>query len=101
MDKPIFCTLTEKQMVERRFTVLESLKRKVKSVQRTTRGFSYTFPYTLEMSSEVQRAVALEQECCAFLTFKTEESEDSIRLEITGPDEAIQLIKDYFGEHAE
>ena len=99
MDEPILCTLTESGVAERRQIVLEPLKRDLTSVHRIPSGFAYDFSSSPKMSEEVHRAVELERECCRFLTFKIEETDERIRLEVTGPDEAIGIIEEFFGDN--
>lgn len=45
------------------------------------------------------RLVALEHQCCRFLTFKIllEAGEGTINLEVTGPPEAKTMIADFLG----
>ena len=81
--------------------MLASLKAKVLSIQRIPTGLVYEFPNTAEISSEVHRVVQLEQECCGFLRFYVDESNQRIRLEVTGPEGAIGLIEDFFGDNVQ
>jgi hypothetical protein len=48
---------------------------------------------------QLTRLVDLERQCCRFLTFKivVEAGEQPIRLEVTGPAEAMSTIAELFG----
>jgi hypothetical protein len=98
MDKPIFCSLSESELLDRRKTVLDSLKQRAVSTTRIPSGIAYEFPTGAEISTEIHRIVQLEQQCCTLLTFTISENEHRIRLDVTGPDKAIAFIEELFGD---
>jgi hypothetical protein len=72
--------------------VLDSVRKDMLRVARIPAGYAYDFPMTSEMLESVQHMVELERQCCRFLTFTINQSDSSIRLEITGPETAIPMI---------
>jgi hypothetical protein len=99
MDLPIVCSLTESELQERRRTVLDSIKDAAVGIAPISGGYSYRFAPASEVLVQLSRLVDLERQCCRFLTFKivVEAGEQPIRLEVTGPPEAMPMIKDLFG----
>lgn len=98
METPIACSLTSTQLADRRRTVLDSIRKDMRSIARLPAGYAYDFPMTSEMLKRVNHLVELERQCCAFLTFTITESDTSIRLEITGPEAATPMIASLFGD---
>ena len=99
MDLPIVCTLTESELRERRQTVLDSIRDAAIDVTSIPEGYAYRFPARSEVLSQLGLLVDLERQCCRFLTFKivVEGGDQPIRLEITGPPDAMPMIEDLFG----
>ena len=98
-DLPIVCTLTEEELVQRRTTLLDSMPRDALSVQSLPDGYVYTFSASSEMLAKIVNLVDLERRCCRFLTFTiVVEPRQNVRLEITGPPEARNVIAAYFGK---
>jgi hypothetical protein len=62
-------------------------------------GYSYSFRADSEILAEISRLVDLERQCCQFLTFTivAEPGNAPIRLDITGPPQALPVIAEYFG----
>ena len=97
MDLPIACTLTGPELMERRRTVLDVVRKaKVRTI-RLPDGHAYEFPNHAEISEQLSTLVALERQCCSFLTFNIIDGATTVRLEVTGPPEAAGLIQDFFG----
>jgi hypothetical protein len=97
MNLPIACTLTGPELLERRRTVLEMVRKiKVRTV-RLPDGYAYEFSNRAEISEQLSSLVALERQCCPFLTFNIIDGPTAVRLEVTGPPEAAGVIEDFFG----
>ena len=95
MDLPIACTLTGPELLERRRTVLEIVRKiKVRTLY-LPNGYAYEFP--AEILESVRSLVALERQCCPFLAFNIIDAGTRIRLEVTGPPAAARIIEDFFG----
>lgn len=97
MDLPIVCTLTEAELRERRRTILDSFRDDVAETVSLPNGYIFKFAPHSEILARLARLVALEQECCRFLSFRivVEASENPVSLEVTGPPEAKSWIADF------
>jgi hypothetical protein len=99
MDLPILCTLTQAELQERRRELLDRVKTSATKATELHDGFAYEFPSDPELLAMLGRLIALEHECCRFLTFKIslKAGEDSVILEVTSPPEAKPIIADFLG----
>jgi hypothetical protein len=97
MDAPIACTLTGPELAERRTTILNALRAATLRTHRLPNGYTYDFHINTEMSAQLERLIALERQCCQFLTFNIVETPSTIRLEVTGSPEAVAVIEEFFG----
>jgi hypothetical protein len=99
MELPIVCTLSEEELQQRRHDVLNSVHAAVIKTTELPNGYAYEFAFNPEMLAALARLVALEHECCRFLTFRisVEAGGAVVTLEITGPSEAKPVIADFFG----
>src|SRR5262245_41106742 len=99
MDIPIVCTLTETQLRERRRQVLEPFHAKTHRSEELPHGYAYTFEASNGLLVNLAELVDLERQCCRFLTFQltVTAADNSIRLEITGPQKAKTTIAEFFG----
>jgi len=99
MDLPIICTLSPEQVAERRKTILAEMRKAAISVFPIESGFGFAFKASTESLIQLAHLVDLERQCCQFLTFKiiVESAQEQIRLEVTGPPGAEQVIADFFG----
>jgi hypothetical protein len=99
MDLPIICTLNESELRERRRDVLECVRAKAVETISLPDGYAYKFASGPEILATLARLVALEYQCCRFLTFKilVEAGDGPITLEVTGPPEAKAMIADFLG----
>jgi hypothetical protein len=97
MDLPIICTLTPKELQERKDTVLRFLRGNVVSQTSINGGYRYEFTNRGENLQNVRHMVELERQCCGFLRFEVTNSGTAIWLDITGPPEALAVIEDLFG----
>ncbi len=70
MDLPIICTLNEAELKERRDEILDRLKAAIIKTTELPNGYAYEFPCDAETLIILARLVALEHECCRFLTFR-------------------------------
>jgi len=97
MDALIACTLTGPQLAERRNTIRNTLRKATVRTHRLVNGYAYDFQFTGELPAQLERLVALERQCCQFLTFNIVETPNTIRLEVTGSPEAVAVIEEFFG----
>ena len=97
MDALIACTLTGPELAERRNTILNTLGKATVRTHRLPNGYAYDFHINPEMAAQLERLIALERQCCKFLTFNIVETPNAIRLEVTGSPEAVAVIEEFFG----
>jgi hypothetical protein len=99
MDLPIVCTLSEAELQERRHKLLDSIQAKTVETLALSNGYAYKFKGSPEILATLAQLIALERQCCRFLTFKliAEAGTEDVDLEITGPSDAKALIADFFG----
>ena len=99
MELPIVCTLNEAELQQRRRDVLDHVQAAVIQATELPDGYAYKFAFSPEMLAALARLVALEHECCRFLTFRISVTagESALTLEVTGPSEAKRVIADFFG----
>ena len=97
-DLPIACTLTAPELQERRFKVLQKVRRAVLEVKELQDGCAYTFPSDSLWLGEVSGLIDLERQCCPFLRFRltVEENGGSLMLEITGPEGTKEFLASTF-----
>jgi hypothetical protein len=97
MDLPITCTLSTAELQERKATILASIRNAVLGISRIPGGYRYEFASNSTTLSEVSRMVELERQCCTFLNFDLTQIAKTIRLDVSGPPEALAIVKDLLG----
>jgi len=98
VDLPIACTLTEAELRHRRQTIKNTFRKMHIAVTELSDGYAYIFPPRSDALTQITQLVDMERRCCPFLTFKIviEAGGDAMRLEVTGPKEAKQVIAEFF-----
>jgi hypothetical protein len=86
----IACTLTSAELRARRAHLATLAERSLRSRD----GHRLVFEPTAEAA--LRELVALEAECCPFLTLDLQRAEGELVLTITGPDEAAPIIAELF-----
>ncbi len=99
MELPVVCTLSEAELQKRRRDVLAQVQAAVIHATELPDGYAYTFAFSPELLTALARLVAVEHECCRFLTFRISVAagESDLTLEVTGSSEAKRVIADFFG----
>ena len=84
---PVACSLTESELQERRKEVLGQAKAAMVGVKETENGFVYEFSSSSERINALATLIALEHECCPFLSFRltVAPGEAPVLLELSGP----------------
>ncbi len=84
---PIACRLTNSELQQRREEVLGLVKAAITGTRETERGFIYEFQSSSERITSLANLIALEHECCPFLSFRltVEPAEAPVSLELSGP----------------
>ncbi len=89
MTAPIACTLPGPQLRERLVAIAQLAKRSLLS--HVQDGATLRLQYTPGVADELERLVALERECCAFLDFELVRTRDATHLAITAPADATEF----------
>lgn len=100
MDKeiPIACTLSDKELQERRKNVLDKIAVSLIDSQALPDGFRFRFLIDDAVLQNLATVINLERKCCPFLDFKLslEAGNDFASLDLTGEDGAKEAIKELF-----
>lgn len=94
MEKQIACKLTTPELQQRKQTVIASLRSKITGTKETGSGYAYTFEADDPTLDEINDFIKTERICCDFFTFNLQVANDSITLEISGPEGTKQFIKE-------
>jgi RimJ/RimL family protein N-acetyltransferase len=86
LDVPIACTLTERELAERRAGLLAELGRHREEVHWLADGAAFRYPSTGAVLELITEFVRLESRCCPFLRFRltVEPAGGPVWLELTG-----------------
>jgi hypothetical protein len=84
---PVACSLTDSELQERRREVLGQAKAAMIGMKETESGFLYQFSASSERITALANLIALEHQCCPFLSFRltVEPGEAPVSLELSGP----------------
>jgi hypothetical protein len=93
------CSLSPAGVRARQALIGRLLARGLQSLAPVAGGARAEFRGGAQIAAELEALVALEVECCPFLTLTVRASADRIKLEVTGPPPAQQLIAGLFGLH--
>jgi hypothetical protein len=98
-SKEVSCKLTSDELMQRKATVLESLKKQVLESKELTDGYAFKFPGTDAVVDELTEFIKTERSCCDFFVFGLSISGDKseIWLNLTGPEGAKEMIKTEMG----
>lgn len=98
-ELPIVCTLTEKQLSERREGLLASLFRSARERSLEEDRLELVFPDSPEILSLLFEVLRAERRCCRFLTFELVAEPDlgPLRLTLSGPPGTGELLRALMG----
>lgn len=88
----IACALSDQAFRERRAMVRQTLLPHRTDSERTATGLELTFADTAALRAELQTFIALERQCCGFLTFVLSPPGNRLVLSIVGPPEAQETL---------
>lgn len=94
---PIACSLEGGAMGDRFLQWRQLARRALLGRERHPRGAVLRYRCGPEVEAELRRLVALEADCCAFLTFDLVADGTGLRLTVTGPAQAAPLIRECWG----
>jgi hypothetical protein len=95
---PIACALGAGAMKTRSHEWTTLARTSLVGRQLHARGVVLRYRRDPATEAELRRLVALENDCCAFLAFELIVQERELALTITGPEQAILLIREYWSE---
>jgi hypothetical protein len=94
---PMACSLTGSAMRERFVAWAKLGQRYLRSAESHAAGVTLRYRRAAGVEQELRELVALEAECCGFLSFELEEREHEWVLGVYGPSEAVPLIQQCWG----
>ena len=99
---PIACTLTERQLAERRRGLLTELRRHREEVRWLPDGAAFRYSSAAEVVDLLTEFVRLESRCCPFLRFRLtiEPGAAAVWLELTGSAGTREFLEAQVGQEA-
>ena len=98
MELPTVCTLSEAELHDRRQSILAPVRASAIEITPTRDGCVWWFTSSADIVTKLANLVELERQCCAFLTFRiVAEPNQPVALEIAGPPDAYEVIRQLFG----
>lgn len=93
------CRLTSAELIERKATVIGSLKQLILERQEIHNGFRYRFHGSDEILDLLNNFIKTERLCCEFFNFKitVADRDSQVWLELSGPDGAKEFILNEIG----
>lgn len=95
-ELPIMCTLSSRELADRRDELLPGLVQKAAAIDRLEHGVRLTFAPDDGLLTELARVIDRERQCCQFLRFdlSVAPARGPIRLEVTGPPGTADFLAD-------
>jgi hypothetical protein len=95
---PIACTLTSKELADRRQRVIKKLFQKAIERRELEDGFEFAFAASEAVLAELFEFVTFERQCCQFLTFELafDLGGGPVHLRLRGRDGAKEAIRQIF-----
>ena len=90
------CTLTAEEQRTRRAEVRATIVPHVTAVTALVNGLQIEFAQRAGLRDLVREFIALERDCCSFLTFSLSPEKEQLSLQIHGPAEAAPVIEMFF-----
>lgn len=92
----VTCELSPAALQERKKMIGGLLERGLEHVEPVPGGIRARFAAVAGIEPGLRALIALEAECCAFLTMTLSAQDGPVMLEVTGPPEAQSLIAELF-----
>ena len=96
MHQPIACSLSPANYATRKDDIARIARGALRSRQPLPGGARLTFAARGETERDLRAVIAAEAECCSFLHFELDRDGDNLRLDVTGPDDALPIIAELF-----
>lgn len=95
-DIPIACTLSPSDYRTRLAEIAALSRDALRRVEH--RGLTLDLRYAPGAAARVRQLVEQERRCCAFLQFELHEDADEVRLLVTAPPSAAEVVPDLLAE---
>ena len=95
-ENPIACTLSPRDYRARLVTIADLRRDALRHVEQ--RGCTIELHYAPEAAARVRTLVEQERTCCAFLSFDLREEPDAVRLLVTVPAAAAEVVPELLDE---
>ena len=95
---PVACTLSDAERGSREATLLSEFRKDVTAVEELPNGYAFHIRGDQERLMLIGELIALERECCQFLTFQlvAEPKLGPVVLSLTGPEGTKQFLEAAF-----
>jgi hypothetical protein len=92
----IACTLSERELADRKDGVLAQLLAGVEDTRELADGYELRFPGAADWVRQLGEFVAVERECCSFFAFELrfEPNQGPIMLRLRGPDGVRRFVSE-------
>lgn len=96
----VSCTLTSEELLERKTYLKDQVMSKVIRKEMSKNAFVFYFEHDPELLDHLMEFVQKEKDCCPFFKFDLSilPFEKGIALQISGSEEALELLKEEAGE---
>ena len=92
------CSLSRTALRSRRSMIAALLRQTLQPPEVVPGGRRLHFPASAALGAQLERLIALEAECCPFLTLTAQTSAGQLSLTITGPPEAQAQLAELWRE---
>jgi hypothetical protein len=95
---PIVCSLTDKELCERREKYLDKMAGLLVESEELDNGTRFRFLLGDSTLTDLAEIITLERDCCPFLSFSlaVNAGGNTVSLEMTGPGETKEIIRSLF-----
>ena len=98
IDIPVVCSLSPAELEERQNRVLAQMSQAILETRETATGYTFRFAPAKETITQLAQVIALESECCPFITFQLTATSGNgpLWLELIVPEDAKPLVASFF-----
>ena len=96
MDQPIACSLSGADYEARGREIAEIARDALRSREPLAGGARLTFAAGGDTERKLREVIAAEASCCPFLRFELDGDGETLRLAVTGPEDAQPIIAELF-----
>jgi hypothetical protein len=92
MDNPVACSLSPTDYQARKHQIAQIARRALRSREPLAGGARFTFAAGADIERELRDVIAAEADCCSFLRLELSNDGETVRLDVTGPDDAQPIL---------